>query len=196
LFDTIFRPGLAFCGLVLVQLAIKLLDDYLDQQEDGEHRCSLADVMGQGTVAYVLLFYAISSRLDPNWAFTIFISSYACGMLGTSDWLLPSGLPPRVEIIIVLLLGLMLAGWSEMLSSWVLVLGVHLIDDVLDEKQQGQHTATKNLAHRFGRVEVCLAGIVCSLMALFLNPVKAILSWIALPLVLYIAANPGLGRVR
>ncbi len=191
MFVTIFKIGYAWGALCLVQLAIKLLDDYLDREEDGDdHRFCLADVMGEGILAYALLLYAVAARLSPEWTFTIFLSSYACGMLGSNDWLLPTGVPAWIEIVCTLLLGLLLTDWREMLSSWLLVSGVHLLDDVLDEKRQGQQVAVKNLAYRWGRIEACLLGIMFSLSALFLAPLKTFLSWLALPSVIYVAANP------
>lgn len=190
MFGTICRLSRAWGALCLVQLAIKLLDDYLDREEDVAHRFCLADAMGQGVLPYALLLYGVAARLSPEWVFTIFLSSYACGMLGSNDWLLPSGLLPWTEIVLALSLGLVLTNWEEMVSSFMLVLGVHLFDDVLDEKQQEHRVTIKNLAYRWGRVEVLLLGILCCLVALFLAPLKTILSWSALPLVLCVAANP------
>lgn len=190
MYSTIFKLSQAWSALFLLQLSIKLLDDYLDQDQDDNCRLCLADHMGQGVLSYIMLMYAVAARLSPNWSFSIFISCYACGMLASNNWLLPSGLPAQAETGLVLILGTALIGWEEMLSSLVLVLGVHLLDDVLDEKQQREHVAIHNFAHRWGRTEIFLLGIIFNLAALFLNPLKAALSWSALPLVLYVAANP------
>ncbi len=190
MFNTISRLGFSWGALFLLELAIKLLDDHLDLEEDSGLRFSLADAMGKGTLAYAMLFYAVSARFFPDWAFTIFISSYACGMLTGSDPLLPSGLSAWAEMLLVLTLGVIWSNGKEMLSSLALVMGVHLLDDVIDYRRQGQQVPTKNLAHCWGKVEVLLLGILCSLTALLLAPLKTVLSWLALPAALYMAANP------
>ena len=88
-------------------------------------------------------------------------------MLTGSDPLLPSGLSAWAEMLLVLTLGVIWSNGKEMLSSLALVMGVHLLDDVIDYRRQGQQVPTKNLAHCWGS-GVLLLGILCSLTALLL----------------------------
>ncbi|HHV07643.1 MAG TPA: hypothetical protein GXX69_05475 [Firmicutes bacterium] len=195
MFGAIFELIKSWVGLCLAGLAIKFLDDYLDQEEDDTGNLTLAVRLGPGVLAYALLLYALGTQLS-QWSFSIFLASYACGMLGTNDWLLPIGTPAWLETAVVLLLGLVLCGWNEMLSSFLMILGIHLLDDVIDTQIQGTQAKTNNLVHQWGRVETLILGILLTLLSLLSAPIKTTLTWLALPVVLYIASNPQIAGKR
>lgn len=186
-----FEMVQGFAAVFAVGLAVKLLDDHLDQEEDAVRvRSNLAQILGRGSMAYGLFCYALGAWLRPAWSFTLFLASYACGMLGTVSWLLPSRLPAWLEAVATLALGLGLAGWQEMVSSGAFILGVQLLDDIVDMNQDAYLRTRPNLARRWGKVEAALAGTAVLVLGLILAPLKTLLALAALPLVLYLAAAP------
>ena len=191
--SVICEAGRNLVAVFAVGLAIKLMDDHLDAVEDTDAEGNLATRLGRGVSAYALLSYAVAAWLNPTWALTFFLASYACGMLGSSTWWLPSGLPAWTETALVLLLGFAWAGWREMGSATAFVLGIQLLDDVIDLSRDG-YAMRVNLAHRWGKVEATLAGVTLVLVALLLAGAKTLLALLALPLVLYCAAAPGRGK--
>ncbi|MGI6604202.1 MAG: hypothetical protein ACOX2S_03885 [bacterium] len=176
-------------SLFVVGLSIKILDDYLDG-DDSAGQPNLACLMDRGVVAYALFFYAVGAWLRPGWAFTLFLASYATGMLGSSHWILPSGFPAWVEVVVALVLGLCLAGWHELLSSVVLIFGIQLWDDVLDRAKDEKTGLRVNLAQKWGVVEASLAGLALLTTAVLLAPLKMLLTCLVLPLVLHVARYP------
>ncbi|MDK2855592.1 MAG: hypothetical protein PWQ41_1192 [Bacillota bacterium] len=178
-------------ALFATGLAIKLLDDHLDREETFFSRPVLATLLDRGTGAYSLLSYALAARLKPDWALTLFLASYGCGMLGDSPWRLPTRLPAYGETCLVFALGVLATDWQEMTSSAAFILGVQLIDDVLDLAQD-RHALRPNLAAKWGRVESALAGIAFVLIGLLLDLRKIILGLAVLPAVLYVARAPWL----
>lgn len=182
-------------ALFATGLAIKLVDDHLDRDEGLTSRPVLATLLDRGTAAYALLSYALAAQLKPSWAFTLFLASYGCGMLGDSPWRLPTCLPAWGEIGLVLALGILTTGWQDMASSAAFILGLQLIDDVVDLAED-RHALRPNLAAKWGRVEAALAGLVFVLTGLLLDLRKTVLGVAVLPGVLYVARAPWVKGVR
>jgi len=185
----IFEACRDILALFSIGLAIKLMDDHLDREEADGARLPLAARLGRGVCAYTVLSYALAAWLKPSWAWTLFLASYACGMLGSGAWRLPSGLPGWLETVLAFALGVTAAGWREMASSTAFVMGVQLWDDVVDFARD-RYLTRANLAQRWGRVEAALAGTALLFIALFLAAAKTLLGLLVLPWVLYVAAAP------
>src|SRR5690606_29875589 len=98
----IFESGPAAARLLAAVaaagVAIKLMDDYLDQELDALlGRRTLAAAVGPGAVAYAMAALALAMLLDGPAAGSLFLAAYAVGMAHDPAGRLPTGL----------------AGWQE-----------------------------------------------------------------------------------
>jgi len=155
-------------SVVCCSVAVKLTDDYLDQDIDtAVHSINWAQRLGPGTMVYAMLFLALSASLNASVSLSLFFSCYVVGMFNDMSRVFPSKLTGYQESLLLFVLGVMIFGWQVMTFSFLFILSVQLIDDILDihlDRLSGQ----RNLAHRFGTVECLLAAIIALLLSWYL----------------------------
>lgn len=159
-----------FFSTVLCSFAIKLLDDYLDQEIDtacGEH--NWINYLGEGAVAYSLPFLAISVALHPGIGVSLFLASWTVGMYRDLHVKYPSRLRGWQESAIVMAAGFYFAGWDTMTFSLLIAAAVQLSDDIID-RYTDQATGIRNLAHQWGVMPCCVACIASFIGAWFFTP--------------------------
>lgn len=88
----------AVIGLLLTGLAIRLVDDALDREEDEEAGvANLAGRLGGAAAAYAAASLALAALLLPRHGPALFLAAYALGMAGSLTERLPTRLPGWVE---------------------------------------------------------------------------------------------------
>jgi len=160
------------------------MDDYIDQDIDViKNEPNLYIALEYGGLPYALLLLSLAAVMDLTAAISLFLSSFAVGMVGNLTVKMPSGLYGFFESIIVILLGIILFK-SEMLSSLFIMAAIQLWDDFLD--YENDNMSKKNLAFLLGKVECLLLAIIFFLLTVFFDYVKAITSIIAMHIIIYI----------
>ncbi|MCG1011988.1 hypothetical protein JT739_05160 [Tepidanaerobacter sp. GT38] len=173
-----------FFSVLIVGFAIKIMDDYIDQDIDViKNEPNLYIALEYGGLPYALLLLSLAAVIDSDAAISLFLSSFAVGMVGNLTVKMPSGLYGFFESIIVILLGIILFK-SEMLSSLFIMAAIQLWDDFLD--YENDNMSKKNLAFLLGKVECLLLAIIFFLLTVFFDYVKAITSIIAMHIIIYI----------
>ena len=173
-----------FFSVLIVGFAIKIMDDYIDQDIDViKNEPNLYIALEYGGLPYALLLLSLAAVIDLDAAISLFLSSFAVGMVGNLTVKMPSGLYGFFESIIVILLGIILFK-SEMLSSLFIMAAIQLWDDFLDYEKDNM--SKKNLAFLLGKVECLLLAIIFFLLTVFFDYVKAITSIIAMHIIIYI----------
>ena len=108
-------------ALFLTGLAIRLLDDALDQAEDREAGVpNLAGRLGGGAVAYGLAALALGALILPGVAPAALLAAYAVGMAGSLAERLPTRVPAWVETAGVTVLLFLLT--PPLVAVWALTL--------------------------------------------------------------------------
>jgi hypothetical protein len=166
----------------LVGLAIKLLDDLLDEPES-----LAAPGRPAGWVSpYIVLAFAGAAGFAPATAVSLVLSAYALGMLTSPSLGLPSGLPSWAESLGCVAVGVLLLGPREILGSLLLLAGVQILDDAFDLERD--LTADRaNIAAALGQGPAYVLGAALWVAAAIVSPVKAlaglvpILAFAALP---------------
>ncbi len=174
------------CVIVLMGGVIKLMDDFLDLRYDvfvGSQ--SLAMRLGEGTLPYSLMGFAVAVVLDSTLAAAIMMGAYAIGMAGDHDRQLPSGLTGYQESILVLGLALAFIPWQRVLWAIFAMLAVQLADDLYDFEAD-RCSGNPNLVRRLGRVEAHMLGAGSVVAAALLNPFATALVFASVPLVLWV----------
>lgn len=173
-----------FFSVLIIGFAIKIMDDYIDQDIDViKNEPNLYIALEYGGLPYALLLLSLAAVIDLDAAISLFLSSFAVGMVGNLTVKMPSGLYGFFESIIVILLGIILFK-SEMLSSLFIMAAIQLWDDFLD--YENDNMSKKNLAFLLGKVECLLLAIIFFLLTVFFDYVKAITSIIAMHIIIYI----------
>ena len=173
-----------FFSVLIIGFAIKIMDDYIDQDIDViKNEPNLYIALEYGGLPYALLLLSLAAVMDLTAAISLFLSSFAVGMVGNLTVKMPSGLYGFFESIIVILLGIILFK-SEMLSSLFIMAAIQLWDDFLD--YENDNMSKKNLAFLLGKVECLLLAIIFFLLTVFFDYVKAITSIIAMHIIIYI----------
>ena len=165
MWHVIFDFGRLFLSSAFCSIAVKLLDDYLDQEIDAV--CdgqNWINRLGQGAIAYSLPLLAASIVLCPYVGFSLFLAAWAIGMFHHLMVIYPSGLRGWQESIIAIGLGIYLVGWTEMMSALLLTGAVQLFDDIVDLKIDCA-SRTRNMAQRLGTVPCGAACLICLLLA-------------------------------
>jgi 4-hydroxybenzoate polyprenyltransferase len=155
--------AVAFCGA-----AIKLTDDYLDQEEDRQlARWNWTVVLGVGTPVYAMLLLALAAATDVVVSLSLFLASYVVGMLSVPERAYPCGLRGWQECGLILFAGTLLLGFRSMAFALTFVMAVQLIDDCVDRKLDACQTPVRgNWANRLGMTECLLAAAILLLTAL------------------------------
>jgi len=161
-------------SLLLTGAAIKTMDDSLDAPS-APSACLTEQ---PGALAYALLFLAGGAGLNAALAISLFFAAYAIGMAYDLTEKMPSGLYGYQESLLVAGVGAALFGWAEMLGSLLVIACIQLLDDLRDQTED-RLSGQKNLARRYGQVEIALLGTILLLAAARLALVKAVLTILA-----------------
>lgn len=192
------RGVAAGVALALVALAVKVMDDLLDEPEGSVDGRGLEDRSGHfravWSTPYVALGLALACGLAPGVAVSIFLSCYALGMAPSPIDRLPSGVVAWLESLACVLLGVLLTGPSEMLGSLLVVAAAQVIDDWHDleqDRKSGLPAGKANIAQTVGRTPALALGLALWTAALFVSAPKALGSLGVLGL---LVLQPGPGR--
>lgn len=171
--------------ILLMGAVIKMMDDFLDLRYDtlaGTY--SLAMRLGEGTLPYALIGFAVAALIEPRLAVSLMCGAYAVGMAGDLDRQLPSGLTGYQESAIVLLLNLLFLPWNLVVWAFLAMLALQLADD-LHDLDADRASGNPNLVRRLGRVEALMLGGACLVGASALAPVETALLFAAVPIILW-----------
>lgn len=161
----LLAAGRQVASVALSGLAIKLLDDYLDDQEADRLR---------PLPAYALLALSVAVALAPGPALSLFLAAYAVGMLKDLAVPFPVRLTGWQEVALVVLVGLGLTGWREMLGSLSLMVAAQCGDDLLDWSLDRAH-GRPSLVGRLGLGESVLLLVLTAGLGWSLAPGKTAL---------------------
>lgn len=183
----IFESGPAaarlLAAVVAAGVAIKLMDDYLDQELDALlGRRTLAAAVGPGTVAYAMAALALAMLLDGPAAGSLFLAAYAVGMAHDPAGRLPTGLAGWQEAMVAAGAGALLAGLRVMAAALASMLFIQCVDDLRDAAEDARR-GHGSLAARLGRVETGLVAAAALVAGLLIHPVLVIGAALAAPLV-------------
>ncbi len=158
-------------AVMAIAILVKTMDDFLDEgspQLPGIHNLTYQELL-----PYSLLLFALATSLHLKWSVTLFFASYIIGMARDPGQSLPFKLTALQESLLLLLAGILLFSWQEMLTSLLLILVIQMTDDLMDEgtdRVEGRW----NMATVYGRVEVATFTLGMALLALSFAPEKAL----------------------
>lgn len=124
---------LAWCKLIgvplLVGFIVKLMDDYLDYEENSP----VFSYLGHGLLPYSLLLLLFAVAIDFAQASALFLAAYSVGMVGRGQHAqLPTGLTPQIECLAVIMVGVYLSDWRTMFAALAALVAVQALDDLID----------------------------------------------------------------
>ena len=154
------------CSVIFCAIAIKLADDFLDQDMD-KSEYNFTNKLGRGSMLYGMLSMAFAASLNASISVSLFFACYIIGMFHDLKCYFPSHLNGFEESILVFLLGVFFWGWQIMLFSIFFVISIQLLDDYIDVYSD-QLIGHRNWAHRLGRVE-CFLLFLLNLLAAWLT---------------------------
>jgi 1,4-dihydroxy-2-naphthoate octaprenyltransferase len=169
----------SLASMVLMGAAVKLMDDYLDSEYDicrGER--TIAVKIGRATLPYALVCALISSYFNVSIAVSIFLASYALGMLTNAREKLPTKVPAYMEIVISLLVLWAMVGWRTGLWALSFMALIDWLDDVIDMTRD-QRTGQRNLALKIGLVETTLLILIAMCTSVLTNAKFTAIGFIA-----------------
>lgn len=156
-------------AVVCCSAAVKLADDYLDQDYDAVvGKPNWARILEQGTMLYAMFLLALAAGINASLSLSLFFASYIIGMFGSMYERFPSRLTGFQESLLACIAGIILFGWSNMLFAVSFVLAVQLFDDYIDARSD-QLAGQRNLANRFGRMECIIVCLACIMIAWRVN---------------------------
>lgn len=151
-------------------VAVRLMDDFLDLRYDVlEGAETLAVRLGEGSIAYALISFALGAMVDAQTAVALMIGAYAVGMAGDLDRRLPSGLAGYQESAAVLAAGLLFLPLRTLLWAVASMLCVQLLDD-LEDLGPDRVSGNPNFARRLGVVEAHMLALAALLIAALAHP--------------------------
>ena len=162
-----------------------MMDDFMDMEIDKLlKQKNISMVLGTGNVSYMLLAFALACKMNIDVAATLFLASYAIGMMGSLTAKMPSGLYGYQESILTFFLGVYFFGLYEMLSSIFIIISIQLWDDFLDYKID--LSLKRNWAYILGRGECLLLACIFCLSAIYIDWFKTIISIMSMHMIVYI----------
>lgn len=187
-------------AVALTGTAIKMMDDFLDQEVDRlQEKETLVQTLDSATLPYSLIILMAAMALNTPLAGSLFLASYVIGMgkdnLVDSFRLLPSGIPSCMEMLLGLLLGILFWGFQEMASSLAAILTIQFFDDLYDYQLQ-QERNLSNWVQRIGKVETTLISLICFLIALILDLNKLLMVLAVTPLIICFLEKPRIGKEK
>ncbi len=154
-------------SILCTGMVIKMLDDMMDN--DCHYLKYLLKKHDKQTIyntllGYMLLLLCLGSILNYIYSSTLFVSAYVIGMFFDINMKMPSGLRVYQECIIYGAILFLIFSWQQVVSSFLIVWAIQLLDDILDHKKD-KKLGIKNYVNRFGLVETilfCLMLLLCS----------------------------------
>lgn len=172
-------------AVFLTGLVIKMMDDFIDSEyDDMLGKRNLSNVLGRGILPYAIFIFSLACLLDPRTSIGLFFSSYILGMVTDYNVKMPAGLYGYQESLIVLSLGILLLGFSEITSSLFIMGFVQLWDDLCDYKKE--KNCGKNYVKLLGKVECIILSIICFLSAFYFDAVKTVAASLSAASIVYI----------
>lgn len=148
----------SLAAAALAALAVKLMDDTLDEPRDlAAGRANWATRLDGGAASYALALLALSAGLDGRLAAAVLLAAFGVGMRGGRERL-PLGLRAWQESVLALGLAVWLCGPRLAAAAVLAAVCAQAADDVID----GQA--------RWGSAETCLVGLAAGLGAAALQP--------------------------
>lgn len=171
IFDAVFPAWLGTAAAVaLTGAAVKLMDDWLDAEQDAAAgRPNWSSALGRASPVYALALLAVAATLDPAAAGSLFLASYALGMLWGGDEFprrQPSRLPAWLEAALAVLVGAGTTGPLEMVGALGSVAALQLADHLWDTRREPPSL------HRLGRTEGVLGALAATFAAFAATPGK------------------------
>lgn len=161
-------------GTFLTGIAIRLLDDYIDRQQDELlGRASTWHYLQGASLVYAMVALALGLRLVPLWGSALFFGAYAIGMLSDPNSMLPSHLSGGLEFLIAAILAFLAGGVTLGLAALSLMLGVDIIDDCLDYASECKIVSVRNWAALYGKGPALFLGILALISSLSLAKYEA-----------------------
>lgn len=171
MWPAIFNFACIVTAVACCAFAIKLADDYLDQEQDRlAGQANWTDILGIGTMFYAIFFISIAAAINSSISLSLFFASYIVGMFNDLHSRFPLGLTGWQESLLTLIISLTLFGWDITFFSLSFVIAVQLIDDCIDIKIDS-NSGRRNFACRLGCMECSLAALLALLFAWWLNEV-------------------------
>jgi 1,4-dihydroxy-2-naphthoate octaprenyltransferase len=169
MWPTMFEFPLTALAVILCSCAVKLTDDFLDQEHDlSGGRANWAARLGPGTMVYALLLLALAASINTRISLSLYFASYIIGMFTDLGRILPSRLSGWQESVLVMIIGIILFDLRTMIFSLLFITAVQLIDDCIDihsDRLCGQ----RNFACRLGVLECWLLAITALLAAWWID---------------------------
>lgn len=161
---------LQFLAVICTAVAVKLTDDYLDEDSDRMlGKFNFATYLGKGTPVYGLVSLAIGASLAASISLALFFACYVIGMCHDCHSHYPLGLNGIQESLLVLFISCCLLGLNLMFFATCFVFAVQLIDDFIDVLAD-QQVGIRNFACSFGSNECLLLTLICLGLAFMINP--------------------------
>lgn len=160
--------------ITIIGLLIKILDDYYDDEESSID-IEIIKNRSKNIILYGLVMFSIACTINHSLTITFFLSAYIIGMFKDFNRKLTMGLKGYQESILLIVFSLIFFNYTEILSSFLIILIVDLVDDILDIKKDKKFNR-KNYVLRFGLGEVLITVIIFVLLTLKLDIIKLIYS--------------------
>ncbi|WP_425447515.1 hypothetical protein [Dethiothermospora halolimnae] len=158
-------------AIIFTAFVIKMIDDYID--DDNKLLKKLIYNMGTGVLPYGLIIFSMACLLDKEVSISLLFSAYIIGMFSDLNRKLSFKIKGYQEGVLVFLVGTLLIGLYPMISSFLIMLLLQLIDDIIDLKLDRMNN-NSNLVDRFGLVEVILFSLIIVLILIKINIIKLI----------------------
>ena len=158
----------SFIAVFLTAFAVKIIDDYLDQDMDNGIQKNWALLLGPGCVIYAILLLAIGFTLNTPLCFALFLSCYTVGMYNNMFTVLPLHMKGWQESLIVLFIGIMVTNLTIIVFSICLVTATQLLDDCIDYHVD-MALGSGNLASKWGTLECLICALILILIASQMN---------------------------
>jgi len=155
-------------------IVIKLMDDFLDKDIDRlTHQWNFAIILNRALLPYSFVLLIISLYLNFSDSVSIFAASYAIGMAGDYKEKLPTRLYSWQEGILVLIMGVFISSFYDIISAVIIVSIIQIIDDLIDFKNDIKSQA-RNVIVKYGRVNSFLSIGILILLSIRFCPVKTV----------------------
>ncbi|QZY56910.1 hypothetical protein [Crassaminicella profunda] len=170
-----------FSASLLIGFTIKLIDDYVDDE---------LDYMGKNNIdktilLYSILFIAIAAGIYVEYAVTLISACYMVGMFHDMAMKLPTRLRGYQESIIIFFINIYLFSFHEMITSFLAIGIIQLIDDLCDTKWDKKY-GYKNFANQFGKVEIIIISLILTILLGMLDHTKLFIVMISYVLIHFI----------
>ncbi|MGE5653359.1 MAG: hypothetical protein ACM3ZQ_03695 [Bacillota bacterium] len=160
------RVGLA---VLLVGLAIKLMDDYVDYDIDQILGTpNLSRVLGDALPVYMGFCTALATYLAPETGATLFLAAYLVGMGDELGVRYAGGWKAWMEVLAAMALGCLIS-YRPFILNLVLIVTVQLADDLKD-REHDHRAARRTIPVLFGPKFGALLVLTLALLALAWSP--------------------------